>query len=115
VPAGILYETVNVVEPAGAPFNRISTRYVPGVQPFVFAAWKLVYPSPARSVTILSSVICCPSGPSHRAVISVPTSGHRRGGGRRRGRFRPRSRIGGGLGLLLAAHRGHRKDDRRRE
>jgi hypothetical protein len=24
-------------------------------------------------VTILSSVICCPSGPSHRALISVPT------------------------------------------
>jgi hypothetical protein len=33
---------VNVVEPAGAPFRRISTRYVPGAHPFVFAAWKLV-------------------------------------------------------------------------
>jgi len=36
------YETVNVVEPAGAPFSRMSTRYVPGFHPFVLAAWKLV-------------------------------------------------------------------------
>jgi hypothetical protein len=33
---------MKVVEPAGAPFTRISTRYVPGVQPLVLAAWKLV-------------------------------------------------------------------------